>query len=435
MPRAMTTFDTLHAVRWRAVGTSFLRRRPWIAGAGALVNTALAVASGAPRRQIAVLGALTGSMVLAFAVEASLLRPSSRRKDGRERLDARWLATSLVLTAVGIGVAASASGGLESPVLALLFAPVTIGLAAFGQARTSAWIGGVAVAIIAALALAPPLFPALPMPHRGLMIGWGVIVAFALVALGVIGLVESSRATGRALDRVRADLLDEAARRARDQENLGAKVAHEIRNPLTAVKGLVQILSKKADGDRDARRFGVALAEIERVERILEEYLSLARPLTDLAPAALDARALLEDVGAIVEGRAAEGGVRIVLGDTAAGPLVADPRRLREALLNVVQNAIQATPRGGSVALEAAREGGQIVLSVRDDGRGMDADALAAAGTPFTSGRDGGTGLGLALARSVARQHGGDLTLESELGRGTTVRLAIPERLASGAAT
>ncbi len=418
----MTTFDTLHAVRWRAVGTSFLRRRPWIAGVGAAGNAAIALASDAPRAEIAALGALTGSMVLAFAVEASLLRAT----DGRERLDERWLGASLALTALGIGGAALVSGGLESPLLALLFAPVTVGLAAFGRSRASARIGGVAVAVIVALALAPPLFPAVPMPHRAWMVGWGFVVAFALVALGVIGLVESSKATGRALDRVRADLLDESARRARDPENLGAKVAHEIRNPLTAVKGLVQMLSKKADGARDERRFAVALAEVERVERILEEYLSLARPLTDLQPTSVEPRALLEDISAIVEGRAAERGVRIVQADTDAGTLVADPRRLREALLNVVQNAIQATARGGSVSLEAAREGPSVVLLVRDDGHGMTAAELARAGTPFATEREGGTGLGLALARSVARQHGGELTIESEPGRGTIVRLTLP---------
>lgn len=420
-----TTFETLHDARWRAVGTRFLRHRPWIAALGALGNGAIGLASDTPRPQLAAMGGSAAVLVVAFAAEALVLR--------RRPLHARWLATSLWLTALAIGGGCALGGGLESPMLPLLFAPVTVGLAAFGRGRASVALGLLAVAILAALAIAPLPWPPLPAPQRAWMIAWSTLASLALTGLGVTGLVEAYRSVGRSLDRMRSEVIDEAARRARDQETLGANVAHELRNPLTAVKGLVQMLAKRPSQDpRDARRLEVILGEVERVERTLEEYLSLARPLADLATVSLPARALIDGVAEIVEGRASARSVRVACsGD--AGEVVADPRRVREALLNLAQNAIEAMPHGGSLAMSVSRDGDRVVIAVCDDGEGMSPEILARAGTRFATGREGGSGLGLALARSVARQHGGELQIESAPGAGTTVRMVLPGTGGSGA--
>jgi signal transduction histidine kinase len=112
--------------------------------------------------------------------------------------------------------------------------------------------------------------------------------------------------------------------------------------------------------------------------------------------------------------------------------VLADPRRLKEALLNLVANAIEATPPGGEVAVEVrpAREETEIVI--RDTGRGMAAETLRRIGTPFFTTRDDGTGLGVVLARSMIAQHGGSLRYESAPGKGTSVRVTLP-RVATGA--
>lgn len=104
----------------------------------------------------------------------------------------------------------------------------------------------------------------------------------------------------------------------------------------------------------------------------------------------------------------------------------ADPRRLTEALLNLVANAIEATPPGGEVVVEVRPAGDQAEIVVRDTGRGMPADTLKRIGTPFFTTRDDGTGLGVVLARSVIAQHGGSLRYESEPGRGTRVKVTLP---------
>jgi two-component system, NtrC family, sensor histidine kinase HydH len=106
----------------------------------------------------------------------------------------------------------------------------------------------------------------------------------------------------------------------------------------------------------------------------------------------------------------------------------ADPRRLEEALLNLVANAIEATPPGGEVAVEVRPYGGQAEILVRDTGSGMLPDTLRRLGTPFFTTRDDGTGLGVVLARSVIALHGGSLRYESEPGKGTTVRATLPTR-------
>ncbi|AKF09252.1 sensor histidine kinase [Sandaracinus amylolyticus] len=407
-------FDTLHAARLRAVGTRFLRQRPLVVAIGALGQAAILASSSAPRAQVIAIAAATGSMVIAFFVEAWAL--------GRRALDERWLGISLGATAIAIGLGALLSGGLESPMLPLLFAPVTVGLAAFGPRRGAGVMIAIAISVLLVLAVVRGPFPVVPSPQRGWMVAWSTLMTLALARLGVVGLVEAYRSVGETLDRMRGDVLEEAAHRARESEALGAKVAHEIRNPLTAVKGLVQMLAKKPSDARDERRFAVVLEEVERMEAILHEYLTLARPLTDLAPEPLRPRALLDDVAAVIEARAAASSVEVRCeGD--AGEVIADPRRLREALLNLAQNAVQAMPGGGVMTLRARRDGAQVRFEVHDTGEGF--DPAVRAGEVFASAREGGTGLGLALARSVARQHGGTLEIGGERGKGAIVALVI----------
>ena len=131
---------------------------------------------------------------------------------------------------------------------------------------------------------------------------------------------------------------------------------------------------------------------------------------------------LVSDTLEVLSARADGARVRLYAQGDAA--IEADPRRLKEALLNLVANAIEATPPGGKVDVEvrAARDDAEIVI--RDTGRGMAAETLRRIGTPFFTTREEGTGLGVVLARSVIAQHGGSLRYESEPGLGTRVRVA-----------
>jgi signal transduction histidine kinase len=194
-------------------------------------------------------------------------------------------------------------------------------------------------------------------------------------------------------------------------------VAHELKNPLAAIQGLVQLLEKSAPDEKTRERLAVIASESSRMGVLVRDYLSLNRPLEDLRPQPVDLGAMVREVQAVLAAEAEQAGVK--LSASGGALLSADPRRLKEALLNLVANAVQATPVGGEVLVEVAETPEHTHVHVSDSGRGMTAEQIARVGTPFFTTRSQGTGLGVLLARAVAEQHGGGLKYESEPGRGT----------------
>jgi signal transduction histidine kinase len=420
MQHATTSLELLQTRERLLVGRRFLILRPKIVALGALGNAAMLALSGAPVLQKAVLAGALGATVLAFFAEALWLE--------RRALSERWLLTSLALTLVVLAVGALASGGLGSPLLPLLFAPVVVGFAAFARTRPSALLFGIALCALLVLALAAPLpgFHAPPAPWSSHMLLISAAMSLALLAVGVIGLVDAHARIAASLERMRGDLLKEAERRAASVEHLGAQVAHEVKNPLTAVRGLVQLVLRKADDEKDRQRLSVVVSEVDRALEVLQGYLSFARPLSELSLGTVDARVLLEDVAGVVEARAYERNVRVELSGEGIA-LVVDRARMREALLNLALNALAAMPEGGVLALSCDMKDAMTArLCVVDTGAGMSAELLARIGHAFTSEAEGGTGLGVLMARSVARQHGGELFYASELGRGTAASIELP---------
>lgn len=209
---------------------------------------------------------------------------------------------------------------------------------------------------------------------------------------------------------------------------MGAKVAHEVRNPLSAIRALVEVLSEKSTDDRDAQRLSVVLGEVDRIDDILRGYLTLGRPLERIQPEPCDLGQLLRETVALTEARAERGGV-VLSAEGGPHTIACDPRRLKEVLLNLVLNAIDHTQPGGRIVLRTdADPNGGAVITVEDSGQGIEPARLAAVGTPFVTGRAGGTGLGLALARQAVEQHGGSLELTSSVGHGTVARVRLPAR-------
>lgn len=160
------------------------------------------------------------------------------------------------------------------------------------------------------------------------------------------------------------------------------------------------------------------------MQQTLEDYLSFSRPLEDVRLEPLQLDRLVRDLASLLEPNAERQAVQLEL-DLEPVQVMADPARLKDAVLNLAANALAAMPSGGTLRLRVHRDGERASIGVSDTGSGMSADELAAAATPFVSGRDGGTGLGLALARGVARQHGGDLHIESRPALGTSASLSL----------
>jgi signal transduction histidine kinase len=221
----------------------------------------------------------------------------------------------------------------------------------------------------------------------------------------------------------------DALTRAQSLEQIGTKVAHELKNPLTGIKALVQLGRRSVAEAPSHERLEIVEREVSRMQEILQNYLSFTRPLQEVAPRRVELGAIVSDTLEVLSARADDAHVRLYAQGEAA--VEADPRRLKEALLNLVANGIEATAPGGEVDVSVRSAGDEAEIVIRDSGRGMEAETLRRIGTPFFTTRDDGTGLGVVLARSVIAQHGGSLRYESEPGHGTRVRVALP-RVATG---
>ncbi len=415
----MADETTTRDARLRAVGTAFLRLRPWIV-APMMANTVATLAlTGAPRRQVATLAVMFSLALSFFAREAV---------QGRRRLvTARELFASFAITLGGITLACLATGALASPVVPMLFAPTVLAFAAFGRDRRSDALFALFALSVAALALVPSGVPfprVSTVAHRWVLLVCALDAAL-LLRVGVAGLSDAYALAQRDLSQASDALVDAAHARTRTLETLGAQVAHEIKNPLAAVRGLVELLTESTTDARQRRRLDVAAGEVARIERIVQDYLSFARPLSALDLAPMDLGAVVSDVARALDAYAARRGVALSSQGPSL-PLVADARRVKDCVLNLCVNAIDATPAGGAVTLSWAREHTLAKVVVRDAGPGLDADALAKLGTPFYTTREGGTGLGVHLARQAAEQHGGSLTFTSARGEGTVATLQLP---------
>lgn len=408
-------FAAIRAAQVREVGTAFLRARPLVVAPIAAINIALVTQSGAPLVQRFALAAAIGAALTLFAFERWWLR--------RAVVGERWLATSLVVTTLVLDVGCALSGGVASPMLPLVVAPIVVAAAAFGRSRTTILVSALAFAMVVALAAVPVgwPFPAILDPWNRAMLVCAFAGLLALAYAGVAGLVGAYERAGEVLERMRIATLEEAAGRMRATEQVGAKVAHELKNPLAAIKALLQILRDRVD-DRGVKRLEVALAEVERMDGIVRDYLSFARPLAELDLAELDLRALADDVISVLLDRATLAGVQLA----AAGPPVVlrgDARRLREALFNLADNAIAATPPHGTVTIVVSPRPGGGEVRVEDTGTGMPPGLADAA--PFTTTRDRGTGLGLVIARGAIAQHGGALDFTPRPGGGTIATMTV----------
>jgi len=226
----------------------------------------------------------------------------------------------------------------------------------------------------------------------------------------------------------REELCTEGEDRSRALEGMAARLAHEVKNPLAAIKGLSTHMARNAADPKTAERLAIVAAEAERLQSIVDGFLSFSRGLDDLNIAPTRPYEVARELGVLLETRAEEAGVRIdVTGDEAL-VLDADARKLRQALLNLVLNAIQASPRGSAVRVGVASVCEGVRITVRDDGVGMTPEVLDRIRKPYFTTKEGGTGLGVAVARGLVEQHGGHLDFKSSPGTGTTVTLTLPTK-------
>jgi signal transduction histidine kinase len=365
------------------------------------------------------------SLIGVYAVFAATQSTLHRRLRIAKQLEHAFIGLNLAAQ-VFVVVSAVLTGGLQSPLVPSLVLPAIISLLFFGPIAVSRWIALANGCLIVAIACLPSevVGPALPFTEYAvglvLALGWNLFMLHMVVGKLTVA---ASRA-GESMQCLREEYVSDAEERLHRLQSVGAKVAHELKNPLASIKGLCQLIARTPDSTRTQERLAVVASEISRMETILAEYLSFSRPLEDLKPETLDLRDLSQDVLDGLAGRADQAGVSLTL-DGPPTEVRGDPRRLKEALINLVANAIEATPHGGSVWLRL-RNSSAVTLEVTDTGRGIAPEDLERLGTSFFTTRPNGTGLGVVLATGVIVQHGGQLKYTSGLGRGTTATITLP---------
>jgi len=227
-------------------------------------------------------------------------------------------------------------------------------------------------------------------------------------------------------------------RRARDAERLAelgtltGGLAHEIKNPLSTVQLNLQLLAEDLTPDNPAyprivNRLNTVQKETSRLRDILDDFLRYAGKLElDRQPTNLNE--LLEDLVDFFHPQAQLQRVRLRVRPHENGPLTApvDPKLIKQAVLNLMLNALQAMPAGGELILGAAREDGEARIDVIDTGKGIPADAVDKIFNAYYTSKKGGTGLGLAMAQRIVKEHGGQISVKSEPGKGSDFTLRLP---------
>jgi len=248
--------------------------------------------------------------------------------------------------------------------------------------------------------------------------------------------VEDLRKRNEALEKAYAELEKAQAERLRSERlttlgKFSSLILHDIRNPLSALKGQIQLMEIQLGEPGKLRtHIAASLAEVERLERLASEFLDYSRGEIRLDMAVARPRELLEKTRERIGDRAARAGVDIQVEAGYDEPFIADSERLLRALQNVADNACKAMAAGGgTLVLRSGRDGDRLVFQVSDNGEGMDAEVLSHVFEPFysASGR-GGTGLGMLIVKNIVEAHGGSVSLSSEPGKGTEVFLALPLR-------
>jgi two-component system sensor histidine kinase HydH len=211
--------------------------------------------------------------------------------------------------------------------------------------------------------------------------------------------------------------------------NLAAGVAHEIRNPLSSIKGFATYFKERyRDNPEDSGTAQIMIEEVDRLNRVISQLLELSRP-SGVRLERRDVCALVRHVLVLAREQAGVRGISIAAGLPDA-PVFAylDQDKMEQALLNVLLNAIQASRDNGSICVAVASDGGRVRIEVADEGRGISEKDLPRIFDPYFTTSPSGTGLGLAIVSKIVEAHRGEIRVDSREGHGTKIEILIPEK-------
>lgn len=206
---------------------------------------------------------------------------------------------------------------------------------------------------------------------------------------------------------------------------LAASIAHEIRNPLTSLKGFLQYFQSNGD-DFSKNYYELMLSEVERINLIVSEFLLLAKPQSSKFEA-IEINHLFTHLLALVDSQAIMENVEISIQiDNEIPEIYCDSNQLKQVFLNYIKNAIEACSNGGQIDITVKKDDRGVLIDINDNGSGISKENLKRIGTPFYTTKANGTGLGLMISQRIISNHKGTVLFNSEEGEGTTVSIKLP---------
>ncbi|OOE05592.1 PAS domain-containing sensor histidine kinase [Anoxybacillus kestanbolensis] len=208
---------------------------------------------------------------------------------------------------------------------------------------------------------------------------------------------------------------------------LAAGIAHEIRNPMTALKGFIQLLQGSIGNDCEQHNmyFHVIMSELKRIESIITEFLVLAKPQAVHYERG-DVAKIMQETVDLLSVQATMHNIQIEATYEPVPPIYCDSKQLKQVFINILKNAIEVMPKGGTITVSVAHVAEGVRISVRDEGSGIPKDKIKKLGEPFYTTKERGTGLGLMVSYKIIEEHQGRIDVESEVGVGTTFYITLP---------
>ena len=369
-----------------------------------------------------------------LAITLSIIEDIRVRRRGTPDLERVALVAGAMLQPIVV----AATGGVLSPVILamLLIDFVASTVLERRVSRLLVLLQVLAIICMAWLEYSQIVGTLVPLPFRAitgftispaLLTVWAAVASFVFIVTREMGCRIQSSFAELLLRVIRTR--DESLRLHQEQLSeltlLSGEIAHELKNPLASVKGLAALLSRRNSGE-EPEPLTILRREVDRMQGILDGFLNFSRPLVPLNLASTDLSSIASNVCILHEGMSELKGVRVELDTQGPVEVLCDQRKVRQILVNLFQNALDATAERGHISIRVSADDMRAQVIVQDEGPGLDPAIEARVFEAGVTNKPGGSGLGLNVARGLARQHGGEVTLKNHPSGGCEATLTLP---------